>query len=160
MEPIDPFAPAGFLQNSRDKKKVDRKAARKLAFSSVFTAAKRDASPGTSLGDLAEENGLEYLLDRVHESGQKVKDNATLALVQDYKEAVRGFVAYVVRHALRIEETESGASVLKRKRFTLLKVIDRRLEKFAADILSGQREQLDIARRVDEINGLLVDLMS
>ena len=35
-----------------------------------------------------------------------------------------------------------------------------RLEKLAAEILRNQRDNLEILRRVDEINGMLVDLMS
>jgi uncharacterized protein YaaR (DUF327 family) len=37
--------------------------------------------------------------------------------------------------------------------------VDRKLEQLAAGILAGQHSQMDILARVEEINGLLVDLL-
>lgn len=162
MEPIDAFGGTGFLRNDREKKKVDKKSARRLTFSSVFSTShdESEIGEGASLSDAVGTEGLEALLDGVHECGERVKENATLRAVQDYKAAVRGFLAYVIKHTLALEQKESGASILKRKRFTLIKVIDQKLERFAAEILQNQREQLEILKRIDEINGLLVDLLS
>ena len=53
----------------------------------------------------------------------------------------------------------SGANIAKRKRFTLVKVIDEKLEALAS-VLAAQKEQLAILAQIDEINGLLVDLVS
>ncbi len=163
MEPIDPFGGPIFRPNNREEKRVKHKKDRPLAFASIFGVAD-ESSPtgeGAILPDGGEgSGGLEGLLDQVHAIGEKIKENPTLALIQDYKKAVRGFLSYVVKHALALERTESGANVLKRKRFTLISIIDQRLERFAAEILAGQREQLEILRRIDEINGLLIDLLS
>ena len=40
----------------------------------------------------------------------------------------------------------------------MIRVIDGKLESLAAHVLKGQAEQLDVLRRINEINGLLVDL--
>jgi len=58
------------------------------------------------------------------------------------------------------EETTSGANIMKRKRFTLVKVIDEKLEALAASVLAAQKEQIAILAQIDEINGLLVNLVS
>jgi len=163
MEPIDPFGGPGFRPNNREEKRVKRKGDRPLAFSSIFGAASEESgtSEGVALPGADESGmGLEGLLDQVHEIGEKVKESPTIANIQEYKKAVRGFLAYVVKHALALEQRESGANILKRKRFTLIRIIDQRLERFAAEILAGQREQLEVLRKIDEINGLLVDLLS
>ncbi len=163
MEPIDPFGGPGFRPGNREEKRVKRKRDHPLTFSSIFGAANESPgiSEGTELPRIDEGGvGLEGLLDQVHEIGEKVKENPTIANIQEYKKAVRGFLAYVVKHALALEQRESGANILKRKRFTLISIIDQRLERFAAEILAGQREQLEVLRRIDEINGLLIDLLS
>jgi len=41
----------------------------------------------------------------------------------------------------------------------LIQVVDHKLEQLAAGILAGQRSRLEILARVEEINGLLVDLI-
>jgi uncharacterized protein YaaR (DUF327 family) len=73
---------------------------------------------------------------------------------------VKAFVKYVLRNAVAVEETTSGVNIMKRKRFTLVKVIDEKLEALAASILAAQKEQMSILAQIDQINGLLVDLVS
>jgi hypothetical protein len=65
----------------------------------------------------------------------------------------------VVERGLIVEENVSGRNVLNRKKFALIKVIDEKLERLALGILQTQKDQFDILARVDEINGLLVDLL-
>ena len=73
---------------------------------------------------------------------------------------MKAFITYAVQHSIAVEETTSGANILKRKRFTLVKVIDEKLEALAASVLAAQKEQLAILAQIDEINGLLVNLVS
>ena len=77
-----------------------------------------------------------------------------------FREAVKGFLAYVMKRALEVTEHISGSNILKRKKFTLVDVIDRKLESLAAAVLAGQADQMEILRRIDEIKGLIVDLMT
>ena len=41
-----------------------------------------------------------------------------------------------------------------------MKVIDEKLEALAVSVLAAQKEQFAILAQIDEINGLLVDLVS
>jgi uncharacterized protein len=99
-------------------------------------------------------------LDSVFSSGDSLKKSPTLDAIKDYRQKVKAFIKYAVAHSIRVEETTSGASILKRKRFTLVKVIDEKLQALAVSVLSAQKEQLAILAQIDEINGLLVDLVS
>jgi uncharacterized protein len=103
---------------------------------------------------------LEELLDGVHQAGDKLKENPNVELVQAYKKAVRDFIHYVVDRSYAVEQKTSGRSILKRNVYFRVSVIDKSLEKLAAEILRNQRDNLEILRRVDEINGMLVDLLS
>ena len=61
--------------------------------------------------------------------------------------------------AFDVEEHQSGGNILKRKRFTLVRQIDQKVERLVAGILQSQGRQLDILARLEEIDGMLVDLM-
>jgi uncharacterized protein YaaR (DUF327 family) len=50
--------------------------------------------------------------------------------------------------------------VQKRKRFTQIRVIDQRLEQLVTAVLQNQGKQLNILERVNEIRGLLVNLIT
>ena len=123
------------------------------------SVANRGASSTvTSVG--LDATNLEELLDSVHELGEKVKKEPSRSSVLDYKRAVRGLVSLAVEHGLGVEEKTSSPNLLRQKRFTLIKVIDEKLDQLVAAVLMNQRDAFDVLGRVDEINGLLVDLTS
>ena len=66
----------------------------------------------------------------------------------------------MVERSFAVEQKTSGRNILKRNVYFRVSVIDESLEKLAAEILRNQRDNLEILRRVDEINGMLVDLLS
>jgi uncharacterized protein len=115
--------------------------------------------PSRLLG-LPPEKILEVLLDDVHSAGDALKERPLPDNIVAYKNAVRSFVKYVVDRAFAVTESTSGGNILKRKKFTQVQVIDEKLEQLAAGILSNQKSQLSLLGKIEEINGLLVDLMS
>jgi uncharacterized protein YaaR (DUF327 family) len=145
-----------------DRKKAGkREKAQRKSFSDLVTSAEDAHEASTE--DLAEDDprrGIEDLLDAVFVSGDQLKKGPTLEAIKEYRHRVREFVRYAVGRSIVVEETTSGTNILKRKRFTLVKVIDQKLEALAASVLSSQRDQLAILAQIDEINGLLVDLVS
>lgn len=170
--PIEPSAPffssiAGHaaLQSgaARSSKSKDKKDVRK--FDSLLRERIEEKSPEVDtlpihLVGLPEEKILEALLDGVHSAGDELKEKQLPNTILAYKNAVRSFVAYVVDRSYTVTEHTSGGNILKRKKFLQVQVIDEKLEQIAAGILSNQKAQLNLLARIEEINGLLVDLMS
>jgi uncharacterized protein len=109
---------------------------------------------------LPHEKILEALLDDVHSAGDRLKSSQLPDAIVSYKTAVRSFMKYVVDRSYTVTERVSGGNILKRKKFTQVQIIDEKLEQLAAGILSNQRDQLGLLGKIEEINGLLVDLMS
>jgi uncharacterized protein YaaR (DUF327 family) len=153
---LGPFLP-------RRKEEGKKVAKGKGLFGAVFGRAIEDIKEGEGTGSITElpysQADLEPLLDAVHEAGDHLKENPTVDLVQAYKKAVRDFVHYVVERSYAIEQKSSGRNILKRNIYYRVAVIDESLERLAAEILRNQRDKLEILKRVDEINGMIVDLL-
>jgi len=109
---------------------------------------------------LSPEKILEALLDDVHSLGERLKEKPLPDNIVSYKNAVRSFIRYIVERTYTVTVSTSGGSLLKRKKFTQVQIIDQKLEQLAAGILSNQKDQLGLLGKIEEINGLLVDLMS
>jgi len=114
----------------------------------------------THLASLPPEQLVSALLDEVHSAGDCLRDNQSTEHILAYKKAVTQFVRYVIDRSYALVETTSGVNILKRKKFLQVEVIDKKLEQLAAGVLSGQRNQMTLLARIEEINGLLIDLMS
>lgn len=153
----NPFAPLPQRRSEEGKKPGKGKGVFRSSLSRALEEEGKLAS--TSVEASFNEAEVAELLDAVHEAGEKLKDRPGLPEVQAYKQAVRDFVHHVVEHAWALEKKSSGGNILKRKEFYRVAVIDESLEKLAAEILRSQRDRLEILRRIDEINGMLVDLL-
>jgi uncharacterized protein YaaR (DUF327 family) len=143
-------------------KAQDSKKPRKALFGSLLRSAEEEPAPLEGPGlDLPDDGRpLSELLDGVTSLGDELRKNPTLEAVKLYKEAVKRFMGRIVREAYDAEEKVSGSVFRKRKKYTIIKVVDGKLDQLAAGILQHQHDQMEILRRLDEIRGLLVDLMN
>lgn len=152
---------AGRTHENRKKEKAGTARFDRLVKEELLDAGKiHESSIPAHLKGLSPEKILESLLDEVHSSGDLLKEKPLPDNIVAYKNAVRSFVRYVVDRTYTVTESTSGGNILKRKKFTQVQIIDQKLEQLAAGILSNQRDQLALLGKIEEINGLLVDLMS
>jgi uncharacterized protein YaaR (DUF327 family) len=112
-------------------------------------------------------------LDEVHSAGDMLASRPFPDEIKRYKNAVRRFMSYIVENGLSAESDpgiprgqkpgfkglRGSPEAQERNLHTRIKVVDEKLERLAADIMSGQLRQLDLLGRVEEINGLLIDIM-
>lgn len=99
------------------------------------------------------------LFDAVHQAGERLARERSYTAAQRYREAVSRFLARVIPGANRVEIHESGHDILNRKQYFLLTEVNRAVDRLVQGLLSSQREQLDALARLEEVEGLLVDLV-
>jgi len=156
-------SPQPFLPRKEDPStKKGRKSpeATKTGFLSFLSRAEApQTEPVDSASAEASDAALEVLLDEVYSSGQDLARNPSPENIVSYKKAVGRFIRQVVDGSVEIAETEGRMRKdMKKPKYALLHVIDEKLEKLGAYVLSNQKDKLEILRKVDELHGLLVDL--
>ena len=161
MERIESLDGSYLSGRSRSKRSKSTKKLKAQSFDSVVEEAAQDQSLYFGLDENNEHReNLEELLDEVYETGEILVESQSLENIKRYRRAVRSFLDYVVNNMIAVEEQTSGSNILRRKRFTQVKIIDGRLERLAAQVLQNQGKQLDILEKINEIRGLLVDLIT
>ncbi|MCG8452841.1 MAG: YaaR family protein [Spirochaetales bacterium] len=143
------------------------KTPRKAAFGSLLEEAvdeSQSTAPVSTHGWPALDGSetLEGLLDDVHEAGEALKKDPVFGPMGAYKKAVQHFLRYVLEMGIETEETLGirNPRTFQQKKYVVIRVVDERLENLAAHVLKNQADQFEILRRIDEIHGMLVDLMS
>ncbi|MDL2229285.1 YaaR family protein [Treponema sp. OttesenSCG-928-L16] len=157
------FNPAAYTNIKAEAKKTKEKGGaagiRRKPFSSILEQTDESAA-AEELRELpASEQALQELLDDVHSTGDELKNRPFPEEIKQYKRAVRNFLHYVVENSYTTEKQHTGVNFFKKKSYTLIQVVDRKLEQLAAAIMAGQSSQMDILARLDEIAGLLVDML-
>ncbi|MDR2194692.1 MAG: YaaR family protein [Treponema sp.] len=105
------------------------------------------------------EETIKQLLDDVHSAGDALKKRPLPTEILRYKRAVRNFLTFIVQNTYTIEKQYTGITLRKRKEKTLIQIVDKKLDQLATGILAGQSDQLAILERLEEITGILVDLL-
>ena len=158
MDRIDPLtgAPIPFYQP--DKKKVEKKRPAKSVFSGLVESSRAD---GTAPSEEMEFSDLETILDEIHQAGEALAEDPGMRKVMAYKRRIQAFLRYVVKETRALEHQDGARlSIFKApKRYTLISVVDRKLEQLAAGILQNQTDKLEILQKVEEIQGMLIDII-
>jgi uncharacterized protein YaaR (DUF327 family) len=154
------FAPPSYAARTETPKTGGKGRVKKNAFSRLLEGQEVwETEEAFALPDYPpSEQALQELLDDVHSAGDALRLRPLAEEIKRYKQAVRQFLHYVVANNYAVK-TENYLFNHEKRRKTLIEVVDRKLEQLAGGILSGQLGQIDILARLDEITGLLVDLL-
>ncbi len=147
----------------RSGKKVEKEKSRGVSFKSRLVKSSDEveyAASGMAAGGLIGTETTEELLDEVYQLGELLKKDPSFSALKKYKNSVKRFYKYVVSHSLEADRVNGRLNprTMSRKQYTLISIVDEKLERLGACVLKNQKDQLDILKKVDEIYGILVDL--
>lgn len=106
------------------------------------------------------EGQLEVYIEKIDEYARKLLQTPTFENLRRYKEAVRLFLQQVINRSYTVEENVCIDPHGRRRVFILVKNIDTKLEELTQLFMQRHQGTLDLAQRLDEIRGLLLDLYS
>lgn len=102
---------------------------------------------------------LSSRLDEIHGLGQELLKRQSVETIRAYKEAVKRLLTAFLARGIKVEEQVSGRNILNQKKYTLIKIIDDKLEQLVLGLLQAQVKQIDLLSKLEEIQGLLVDVL-
>ncbi len=149
---------AGLLQAGKQHKKNKAERPDGSRFSHLLkkeqtTATVRNCNPQEILRDY---------LERISETGERLQKAPTPSVLKEYRRLIQGFLEQSTRELYQIDEDlgRLNFSTGQRKKYSLIRVIDQKLEELVKVVLREQDANLGILQRIEEIKGLLIDLLS
>lgn len=98
---------------------------------------------------------LDDYLKEIRSIGDRLSNTQNFSDVASYKKAIKGYLKSVVDYAYSLDK---NSSFWEGNYYTTVKTVNDKLEEMTRDFLYEQKENLDIASKIEEINGLLIDL--
>lgn len=115
---------------------------------------------------MTSQEAIVHLKDKVDIAGDKLKSVPTPDSFLEYKKALSNFVQYVLQHSYEVEKTTQEIKASRRnnyrkqtKEYVVVRVVDEKLEQLASELLYNHKDKIGLANRINEISGILVDLM-
>ena len=119
-----------------------------------------------------------YLADAVSNAGNDFADNQTQEILENFKTSVSHFIRFVIENNFNVETLNSPKKRRpqqpprlfvfsdyslpkgKPRQKVSIEIINQKLDALARETLSNQSNNLKLLAQVNEIKGLIVDLMS
>ena len=116
------------------------------------------------LAGMEMEDAVVFLKDAVDLAGDALKKNQTPQTIEQYKHKVSQLMRYIVHNNFEVIKKQVRGIRRKtgkpRDPRVQIKIINEQLNKLTADIIYNHADNLAVLKRIDELNGLIVDLIA
>jgi len=177
MNSVDPLnhslyfsaaASASQQASAEARKKEKASSAKHTSFSSILqknTEEQELSAAGLppEIAGLSEEESVVFLKDAVDKAGDDLTDSMTPESFAKYRTAISQFMRYVEKKSFDIDIHKRPGFNRKgkpRDPAVQILVINKKLDMLASDLLYNHSDKLKLLAKLDEINGLLVDLLA
>lgn len=103
---------------------------------------------------------LQIMLEEISSQGDRLKKHMDIKDLKHYKGLIREFMNEIVNKSHEF----SRENVLDRKGrhrvYAMIKLVDKNLDELAQELIKDEKDPLLILDRIDEIRGLLLDILT
>lgn len=167
-------AQAAAHQQAKEALKENKTTAvKKPSFSNMLELSKEEAeliNDGlpVELAGKTEEEAIVFLKDEVDIAGEELTANPSIEQINNYRKKIGNFMKYVSKNNYEVltkQRRYRGRPFIDKKTgkpayYVQIGTINEKLDQLTRDLIYNHSEQINILSRVEEINGLIVDLMA
>ena len=136
----------GRISGTKEVKTEDRKVvSSRKQFSQSFNQARERKS----------QDELKKMADNIKKRGNRLVLTKTYADVKIYKKLIKEYLESVLRY---MYDTKKDISFWQTQYFVTVDTVDEKLEELTNAILGDEKENINVAATIDEIEGLIVDI--
>lgn len=125
------------IENKNSKNKLD--------FNDSFNQANRAKT----------KEELEQCINEIKKTGERLTATQDYTEVIKYKKAIKGYLKSIVDYVYTLNKNDS---FWDNSYFTTVKTVNEKLDELTKSLLYEEKQNIDVAAQIDEINGLLIDI--
>lgn len=108
--------------------------------------------------ELTVKQRLENLLERIDKQADRLSKNITIKEVLAYKTLICEFLKESVDGMVKFKKSSFLDSRGRHRVYGIIKRVDEELEELTKDVLSKEKDNIKIIKRLDDIRGLILDI--
>lgn len=98
---------------------------------------------------------LKKMLDDIEIIGKRLASTRSLKDAKEYKQKIQKYLSFVVKNAYKLKK-ESGP--FNYGIHIKIEVINEKLDEMTKELINKEKDNIDIADKIEEIRGLIVDV--
>lgn len=105
------------------------------------------------------EERIVMLMDEINKQGEKLCKKADIKELRHYRKLVSDFLEEAVNSSHKFAKENYLDKRGRHKVYAVIKKINKKIENLTTEVLKEQKDNLIILQKLDDIRGLLLDLM-
>lgn len=102
---------------------------------------------------------LKKMMNDIVSQGEKISKHMDIKDMKKYRGLIKDFVNEVVNNSHQFSRENFLDRRGRHRVYGLVKLVDRELDDLAQELMKEEKKSIDILARVDEIRGLLLDMI-
>ena len=102
---------------------------------------------------------LKNMKKAIDEQGERLADRVDVKELEKYRRLIRDFLDEIVSNGYTFSREDAYASRGRHRYIATVKIVDEKLDELGKEVLKEQADKIEILHKVDDIRGLLLDLM-
>ena len=103
---------------------------------------------------------LKNLLERIDIQSQKLSERMDIGELKRYRSLVSEFLDIALRNSSQFHKEHTLDSKGRHRIFAIVKNIDTELESLTREVLRQQKDNLNVLAKLDDIRGMLLDILT
>ena len=102
---------------------------------------------------------LANMRDEIEEQAKRLGERVDVREFEKYRRLIRDFLDEIVSNGYTFSREDAYASRGRHRYIATVNVIDKRLDEMAKEVMKEQSDQIEVLNAIDDIRGLLLDMM-
>lgn len=132
-------------KNIQTKSSIKEKKVEGLKFSTMLDLENKEQT----------EQELKKMLDDIEIIGKRLASTRSLKDAKEYKQKIQEYLSFVVKNAYKLKK-EPGP--FNYGIHIKIEVINKKLDEMTKELINKEKDNIDLADKIEEIRGLIVDV--
>lgn len=103
---------------------------------------------------------LSHMLDEISAHGKKLAKHTDVRDMKYYRELIRGFMNEIVSRSHKFTRENFLDRKGRHRVYTMIKLVNEDLDELAQELIKDEKDRIFILNKIDEIRGLLLDILT
>ncbi|MCQ2537962.1 MAG: YaaR family protein [Lachnospiraceae bacterium] len=103
---------------------------------------------------------LSVLMEEITKEGKKISKHMDVRDMKQYRALIKEFMNEIVTHSHKFQRENFLDKRGRHRVYGMIKLIDENLDELTTELLKDEKDHLTILSKIDEIRGLLLDILT
>ena len=114
----------------------------------------------SSIGESALAEKLSGLLEEITDQGEKIKKRRDITDMRKYRSLIKDFMNEIVNRSHKFSRENFLDRRGRHRVYGMIRLVDEKLDALAEELIKEEQDSLLIMGSIDEIRGLLLDILT